>query len=234
MKTFIAGAVAVAALALAGTAAAALVPWTFIGAGAVCSPPPTSIFSGGVLHLSKPCSTPTVASAGATITGVSGQTFVAASFTLANTGQCQGGSPRFNVVAGGTTFFLGCNNVTPSINGDGTATYTFTAATIAAAGGQVPVPTGTISSVDVLIDVQGAADLSNIAFNGQTQVPVAGPTTKDQCKHGGWKTFTSPSFKNQGQCVSWFEHNALHHGNNGAGMNNGHANGNDQSKGDGK
>lgn len=28
------------------------------------------------------------------------------------------------------------------------------------------------------------------------------PTTKDQCKNGGWKTFTSPSFKNQGQCVS--------------------------------
>lgn len=29
-----------------------------------------------------------------------------------------------------------------------------------------------------------------------------GPTSKDQCKNGGWKTFTNPSFKNQGQCVS--------------------------------
>ena len=209
-KPIVLAAAAVAALALAGTAAAALVPWTFVGAGAVCSP--TSTFSAGVLHLSKPCTTDTNASAGATITGVSGQTFTSASFTLASTSQCQGGSPRFNVVTTDGTFFLGCNNVTPTINPDGTATYTFTAATIAAAGNQVPVPTGTITSVDVLIDVQGTADLSQITFNGQTQVPTVSPTSKAQCKHGGWKTFTSPSFRNQGQCVSWVEHHVLHHG----------------------
>lgn len=211
MKKLIGTAAMVAALALAGTAAAALTPWTFVGPGAVCSP--TSTFSGGVLHLSKPCTTPTNASAGATITGVSGQTFTSASFTLANTGQCHGGSPRFNVVANGTTFFLGCNNVTPTINANGTATYTFTAATIAAAGNQVPVPTGTISSVDVLIDVQGTADLTNITFNGVAQNLVAGgPTSKAQCKKGGWKSFTDPSFRNQGQCVSWFNHHVKHHG----------------------
>ena len=179
--------------------------------GASCSP--TSTFSGGALHLSKPCTTATNASAGATITGVSGQTFASASFTLANASQCQGGSPRFNVITNATTFFLGCNNVTPTINANGTATYIFTAATIAAAGNQVPVPTGTISSVNVLIDVQGTADLSNITFNGQSQVPLTGgPTSKNQCKHGGWRSFTSPSFKNQGQCVSWFQHHVLHHG----------------------
>jgi hypothetical protein len=147
---------------------------------------------------------------------VSGQTFTSASFTLASAAQCQGGSPRFNVVTNTGTFFLGCNNVTPTINSNGTATYTFTAATIAAGGNQVPVPTGTISSVDVLIDVQGTADLSNITFNGQVQVPITGgPTSKAQCKHGGWRNFSSPSFKNQGQCVSWFEHNVLHHGQGG-------------------
>jgi hypothetical protein len=211
MKKLIVIGTAVAALALAGTAAAALVPWTFVAPGAVCSP--TSTFSNGVLHLSKPCTTPTVASAGATITGVSGQTFTSASFTLASTTQCQGGSPRFNVVTNVMTFFLGCNNVTPTINANGTATYTFTAATIAAGGNQVPVPTGTISSVDVLIDVQGSADLSNITFNGVTQVPVAvSPTSVAQCKKGGWKSFTAPSFKNQGQCVSWVQHHVLNHG----------------------
>src|SRR5581483_4048866 len=132
----------------------------------------SSTYSNGVLHLSKPCSTETYASAGATINGVSG-TFQSASFTLASTSQCQGGSPRFNVVnTDGTTYFLGCNNVTPTINSDGTATYTFTAQTLAAAGNQVPFPTGTIKSVDVLIDVQGSADLSNIAVNGQVQKPV--------------------------------------------------------------
>jgi hypothetical protein len=204
-------AIAAGALALAGAAAAALVPWTFVGGGATCTP--TSTFSNGVLHLSKPCTTGTNASAGATITGVSGQTFTSASFTLANAGQCQGGSPRFNVVANGTTYFLGCNNVTPTINGDGTATYTFTAATIAAGGNQVPVPSGTITSVDVLIDAQGTADLSQITVNGQTEVPIAtSPASKAACKHGGWRTFTAPSFKNQGQCVSWVEHHVLHHG----------------------
>jgi hypothetical protein len=218
MRKIILIAAAAAALALAGTAAAALVPWTFVGPGAVCSP--TSTFSGGVLHLSKPCTTPTNASAGATITGVTGQTFASASFTLASASQCQGGSPRFNVVANGTTFFLGCNNVTPTIAANGAATYTFTAATIAAGGNQVPVPSGTISSVDVLIDVQGTADLSNITFNGQVQ-PLGAPTSKDQCKRGGWKTFTSPSFKNQGQCVSWVQHNVLHHG-HGPGHGHGH------------
>ena len=211
-KLIVLSATAAAALAVAATASAALAPWTFVGAGETCSP--TSTFSGGALHLAKPCTTGTNASAGATITGVSGQTFSSASFTLTNAAQCQGGSPRFNVVTNVTTFFLGCNNVTPVMNGDGTATYTFTAATIAAGGNQVPVPTGTISSVDVLIDVQGTADLRNITVNGQAEVPAptVSPAAKAQCKHGGWKTFTSPSFKNQGQCVSWVEHHVLGHG----------------------
>ena len=198
-------AVSAAALALAGTAAAALSPWTFDPGNTGC---PTSTFSNGVLHLAKNCATVTNASAGATITGVSGQTFTSASFTLPNTGQCQGGSPRFNVVAGGTTFFLGCKNVTPTTNADGSVTYTFTAATIAAAGNQVPVPSGTISSAEVLIDVQGTADLSNITFNGQSQT-VPAPTAKGQCKHGGWKTFTPP-FRNQGQCIKSLKAHGSH------------------------
>src|SRR6478609_3119556 len=178
MKKLLVAAAAVLTLALAGTAAAALEPFTFDPGNA--RPGVTSTFNGGVLHLSKPCATTTNASAGAEITGATGQAFTSASFTLANTAQCQGGSPRFNVVTSNGTFFLGCNNVTPTINANGTATYTFTAATIAAAGGQVPVPTGTISSASVLIDVQGSADLSGITFNGKAQVPTA-QSAKNQC-----------------------------------------------------
>ncbi len=33
------------------------------------------------------------------------------------------------------------------------------------------------------------------------------PTTKDECKNDGWKTFTNPTFKNQGQCVSFITSN---------------------------
>jgi hypothetical protein len=36
-----------------------------------------------------------------------------------------------------------------------------------------------------------------------TEVPVAPPTNKDQCKNGGWQSFNNPSFKNQGDCVSY-------------------------------
>lgn len=38
-------------------------------------------------------------------------------------------------------------------------------------------------------------------------VPPTTPTSKDQCKNNGWKAFTNPSFKNQGQCVSYTNHN---------------------------
>jgi hypothetical protein len=159
------------------------------------------------LHLEKNCPTITNAAAGADITGVSGQAFQSASFTLASTAQCQGGSPRFNVATSTGFFFLGCNNVMPTTNTDGTATYLFTAATLAAAGQQVPTPTGTVQSVSVLIDVQGTADLTKVSFNGQLQKLTKGNADFARpCKKGGWKTFTSPTFKNQGQCVKFLVH----------------------------
>jgi hypothetical protein len=202
VKRLIMIAAGIAALAFAGAGSAALVPGVFDPGHTGC---PVSTFSNGVLHLEKNCATSTNASAGADITGLNGQPFASAAFTLKGTSQCQGGSPRFNIFTTTGTFFLGCNNVSPVLNADGTATYTFNAATIAAGGNQVPVPTGTITSAEVLIDVQGTADLTHISVNGQEQVP-APTTTKKDCKHGGWKTFTNPSFKNQGQCIKFFNH----------------------------
>ena len=165
----------------------------------------SSTYSGGALHLAKTCPTPTVVSAYGDITGLTGQTFTSASFTLANATQCQGGSPRFNVVTTTGTFFLGCNNVTPVTNADGTVTYTFTMANLLAINSTLPAPT-TIKAVDVAIDVQGVADISKIVFNGVRQT-VAGdgnhPKAENACKHGGWRHFTNPSFRNQGQCVSY-------------------------------
>ena len=156
-------------LALAGTAGAALVPGVFDPGNTGC---PVATFSAGVLHLEKNCPTPTNAAAQAEITGLSGQTFTSAAFTLKSAAQCLGGSPRFNIFTSDGTFFLGCNNVIPVVNGDGTATYTFTAATLLASGQQVPTPTGTITSAEVLIDVEGAADLTNISVNGTAEVPA--------------------------------------------------------------
>jgi hypothetical protein len=45
-----------------------------------------------------------------------------------------------------------------------------------------------------------------------TPPPVGAPTIKDQCKKNGWKIFSNPIFKNQGQCVSYVNGRAANHG----------------------
>jgi hypothetical protein len=37
--------------------------------------------------------------------------------------------------------------------------------------------------------------------------PATTPVANDDCKNGGWMTFNSPTFKNQGACVSYLESN---------------------------
>ena len=134
MKKLILIATTVLALALAGTAAAALVPGVYDPGNTGC---PTATYSNGVLTLVKNCPTPTNAAAGADITGLTGQAFTSASFTLANATECNGGSPRFDITTTTGLFQagLGCNNVTPTTNGDGTVTYTFNAASFTAGSG---------------------------------------------------------------------------------------------------
>ncbi|HVM69199.1 MAG TPA: hypothetical protein VM204_05105 [Gaiellaceae bacterium] len=210
-KLTITALVALASLVLAGAALAALKPGVHDPGNLKCV---SAKLIKGWLHLEKTCPTTADAAAGAQITGAEGKTFESAQFTLKSATQCQGGSPRFVVVTSTGLYPLGCNNVTPTINQNGTATYLFTAETLAAAGQQVPTPTGTISFVSVLIDVQGVADLKNIRFNGVLQKVVKTGKKADfaaACKNGGWKTFTNPAFKNQGQCVKKAVHtrNAL-------------------------
>jgi hypothetical protein len=46
---------------------------------------------------------------------------------------------------------------------------------------------------------------------GSTDLPfktyvLKAPTSKQECKKGGWKRFRNPSFKNQGQCVKFVNH----------------------------
>lgn len=206
MKKLLIAGVLATALAFTVSASAALVPGVYDPGNTGCVKA-TFIKKTKTLHLEKNCPTTTNASAGAEVTGVSGQTFQSASFTLASATQCQGGSPRFNVETTTGFFFLGCNNVTPTTNPDGTVTYTFTAATLAAAGQQVPTPTGAIESVSVLIDVQGTADLTKVTFNDRLQKLAPGKADFARpCKKGGWKSFSNPTFKNQGQCVKYLVH----------------------------
>ena len=206
MKKLLTVGVLATALTFAVSASAAIVPGVFDPGNTGCVEA-TFIKKTKTLHLEKNCPTATNAAAGADVTGVGGQTFQSASFTLASAAQCQGGSPRFNVDTTTGFFLVGCNNVTPMTNANGTVTYTFTAATLAAAGQQVPTPTGTIESVSVLIDVQGTADLTTVTFNGKLQKLAPGKADfAAACKKGGWKSFTNPTFKNQGQCVKYVVH----------------------------
>jgi hypothetical protein len=204
-KIVVAAVAALAMLVLTAVATAALSPGVYDLANTGC---PKATYAKGTLHLEKNCATSVNAAAGANISGAE-QTFTSASFTLASASQCQGGSPRFIIITSTGFFPVGCNNVAPITNANGTVTYVFTAATLAAAGQQVATPTGTIQFVSVLIDVQGKADLTKITLNGKPQKVTKG-NGKDlgsaACKNGGWKTFTNPKFKNQGQCVKHMVH----------------------------
>jgi hypothetical protein len=169
VKKITLAAIAVAAFAFVGTAGAALVPGTFDQNNTGC---PVAKAQNGWLHLEKNCVSSTPASAYGLITGMNGQPFTSGSFTLKSASQCQGGSPRFNIVTTVKTYFLGCNNVTPVVNADGTATYTFTPASILAA--HLEVPTGTITQASVIIDIQGVADVKDVVLNGVAQQLASG------------------------------------------------------------
>ena len=47
--------------------------------------------------------------------------------------------------------------------------------------------------------------IDNVAYTSSnvSAPPMSG---KNACKHGGWRTFSNPSFKNQGRCVSHMKH----------------------------
>ena len=54
----------------------------------------------------------------------------------------------------------------------------------------------------IAVQPQGAADLNESANLGLVVGRPPPPTRKNQCKHGGWKSFGT-MFKNQGDCVSY-------------------------------
>jgi len=204
MKKLFVAAIAAFTLTFVAGASAALAPAVQDPGNTGCVK--ASVTKNKTLHLEKNCANTVDAAAGAVITGVAGQTFQSAEFTLASASQCGGGSPRFVVIAGGVLYHLGCAQAKTTTNANGTVTYFIDAATLAAAS--QPVPTGTISFVSILIDEQGVADVTKIRFNGIAQKVVTnkGKGLTAPCKNGGWKTFTNPKFKNQGQCVKAIVH----------------------------
>lgn len=78
-----------------------------------------------------------------------------------------------------------------------------TASEIATAG----TPEGTyywhVRAVDAADNTSVWSNATSFTIDNDSDEEPTGPVTKDDCKNGGWKTFTNPSFKNQGQCVSY-------------------------------
>lgn len=62
--------------------------------------------------------------------------------------------------------------------------------------------TGTDTFSVTADDGRGATATATYTVEVSQGAPTS-PTTKDQCKDGGWRQFSDPSFRNQGDCVSW-------------------------------
>jgi hypothetical protein len=65
----------------------------------------------------------------------------------------------------------------------------------------VGVGTFNLGQIGYFDDVEVVHDGYQAAYDFE---PAIGPPLdKDECKKGGWMTFNSPSFRNQGDCVSF-------------------------------
>lgn len=74
--------------------------------------------------------------------------------------------------------------------------------------GQSVPATKVVATVTLLNGQVVTAENTNLVGNPVTIYPTPSTlTNKNQCKNNGWKKFTNPSFKNQGQCVSYLQSN---------------------------
>ena len=144
------------------------------------------------------------------------------------TGECGGGSPRFQLNVGGHNVFVYLGDA-PNFTSCGAAntgnllTSPDARFDLSQYGGsqystwadvQTLLGSQTITGIQFVVDSgwffsdgSQTVTVSNIQVNGQTVVVEVGPpTSKAQCKNGGWQTFNNPSFRNQGQCVSYVNH----------------------------
>jgi hypothetical protein len=91
------------------------------------------------------------------------------------------------VVSSGNCGFSNCYSYAPGPPGD---PYPAGSGWFSANSGATWAPVNAFGSTD---------------FAFKTYVLEA-PTSKQQCKKGGWKAFRNPSFRNQGQCVAYVNH----------------------------
>jgi hypothetical protein len=174
------------------------------------------------IFLNKPCATTTFAASYVDIiTPLEGGPVSALhelNYDYQNGGHCGAGAPRFNIETNqGTVITLGCiyGTQTPTSNPNWTHVE-FDQAKITAAllGAGINPATATLTDLYILFDegsdtpsggtigTPGQINIDNISVNGSVVGSPTSPTTKEDCKKGGWQNF-NPTFKNQGDCVSF-------------------------------
>lgn len=170
-------------------------------------------------------------------TTLSQLTTLSTNYTMTQ-GTCGGGAPRFEVDMGATDYawvyfgtqpYGGCSaNMLSSMNavsnGISTASWFVDGSNTPETYAQVEATYGSeaLADVQIIEDAgwsQGSPNyaqqalIQNWNVNGTVFFSVNPPTSKDQCKNGGWSSYTDASgtpFKNQGDCVSYVVTNGQH------------------------
>jgi hypothetical protein len=230
LKKLLLGCVAagVLALGLAATAAASGLFTTF--GNATVNP------DGSVTLVSDTSKTPAYGGIDLSVPSgltVNGLTQLSTDYNVTNT-DCKGGSPRFQLNVDGKNVFVYIGPV-PSFTGCATGWQT-TGNLITSgearfdltqyggpfygtwADAKSMLGTHAITGIQLVADAGWAFPngvqtiiVRNVQVNGTTyELSVGPPTSKDQCKKGGWRQFDNPPFKNQGQCVAYVEHHSEH------------------------
>ena len=125
-------------------------------------------------------------------------------------GYCGAGAPRFNVVTSdNVTHFFGCASGTKTPTSNPNYTHVVFDPSNPAQAFPIIAPGTTVKSIELIQDEQGTTHLDNISINNQI---IGGPNTPqsaNDCKKGGFANLQDANgntFKNQGQCVSSFNH----------------------------
>jgi hypothetical protein len=63
-----------------------------------------------------------------------------------------------------------------------------------------PNAPNSVVTASITVTTSDGSDSANATIQ---MAPLPPPTSANQCKNGGWQTFTAPAFKNQGDCVSY-------------------------------
>lgn len=93
-----------------------------------------------------------------------------------------------------------------TLSDEASATLTITATVDAGTEGDTVTNTASADGTEADLVSANNSDSESVTVNGDVTPPADAPTAKDECKNGGWMTFTNPSFKNQGECVAYVEH----------------------------